>query len=87
MVSGRALATTYALWYKRGLEGTDEDLNLTNATLKRFGVDRTAKSRALKELEQVGLIRVTYRSRKNPLVTILHDLGAAGSGPSLQGAA
>src|SRR4051812_32415396 len=72
--SARTLATIWAIWHKRGLEGRDEDLKLTTVALKRLGVDRTAKSRALNELEELGLIRVTRRAAKNPLVTILRQV-------------
>lgn len=86
VASARTHATIWAIWYKRGLEGRDEDLKLTTAALKRFGVDRSAKSRALAELEELGLIRVTRPPRKNPLVTIIRNVPAMTEEPPSQAA-
>jgi DNA-binding transcriptional ArsR family regulator len=75
---GKALATGLAIWFLSGLRGGRMDsLKLTSATLERFGVSRSAKSRALKALEKAGLINVRREPRKNPLVTIL-DVPPAG---------
>ena len=50
-------------------------MRLTTAILKRFGVNRKAKYRALKSLEDAGLIRVHRELRKNSVVTILELKG------------
>ncbi|NBO91183.1 MAG: hypothetical protein EBV06_02525 [Planctomycetia bacterium] len=50
-------------------------MRLTTAILKRFGVNRKAKYRALASLEDAGLIRVHRELRKNPVVTILELKG------------
>jgi hypothetical protein len=68
---GKALATALAVWFVSGLRGSREQLKLSTVQLQKFGVDRSAKSRALTVLEQAGLISVVRQSRKNPLVTIL----------------
>ena len=74
----KVVAVALAVWFLSGLRGTRESLPLTGAALRRFGVDdRSAKYRALKELERAGLIRVDRRQGKNPLVTVLD----AGDGP------
>lgn len=46
-------------------------VTLPNATLKSWGVNRMSKSRALRKLEQAGLISVESRTRRSPLVTLL----------------
>ena len=43
---------------------------LPNKTLQTAGVSRKAKLRALRQLEGAGLITVTWRGRKCPLVSI-----------------
>jgi hypothetical protein len=44
---------------------------LTNGTLALVGVSRREKLRALHELESFGLIRVAWRGRKSPEITVL----------------
>jgi hypothetical protein len=46
-------------------------VRLANADLSRKGIHRKAKSRALYELETLGLIGVERRPRKSPEITIL----------------
>lgn len=44
---------------------------LTNVATKQIGVPARSKSRALRELEQLGLIRVERHPRKSPEVVLL----------------
>lgn len=75
---GKALAVGLALWFESGRKRTDQVI-LTSDILRRFSVCRKAKYKALVSLETVGLIAVSRRSRKNPVVTILNgNLGGAG---------
>lgn len=46
------------------------EISLTNVRLEQFGVDRFAKSRALRKLEKRGLISVNRADHRNPLVTV-----------------
>jgi hypothetical protein len=46
-------------------------VTLTSQQLKAHGVGRDAKCRALNELEAAGLIKVSRRKNKNPIVTLL----------------
>jgi len=46
-------------------------VRLANAELAAKGVNRHAKRRALLELEALGLIRVEWRHKKSPMVTVL----------------
>jgi hypothetical protein len=43
---------------------------LPNAALRAAGLSRKAKLRALRQLEKVGLVKVSWRGRKSPLVSI-----------------
>ena len=65
-----SLATALAIMFEVGRRRSQE-IVLTSAILKRFGVNRKAKYRALKLLEKAGLISVVRRPRKNPLVAVL----------------
>ena len=48
-----------------------QTVTLTNAMLKRYGVSREQKRRALQILEKSGQYAVEYREDKNPMVTEL----------------
>lgn len=45
---------------------------LPNEQLNRHGVSRYTKRRALRELEEAGLIQVSRAGRKTPVVTLLY---------------
>jgi hypothetical protein len=49
----------------------DKPVVLANAELARKGINRHIKRRALLELEARGLIRVEWRYKKSPIVTVL----------------
>jgi hypothetical protein len=44
---------------------------LSNNVLRTAGITHWAKNRALRKLEDAGLVRVSWRKQKCPLVTIL----------------
>jgi hypothetical protein len=44
---------------------------LTNAALRSVGISRHAKLHALCQLEEVGVIAVSWREKRSPLVTVL----------------
>ena len=70
---GKALHVGIAIWFRSGLLKSDI-VPLTNVTLSRFGVDRHAKRRALRALEDASLISVHREPGKNPVIT-LRDAG------------
>jgi hypothetical protein len=72
-LSGKVIAIALAIWFQAGLRNRSVDLKLTNQIIGRFHVDRHAKSRALKALENAGLIRVKRQRGKNPVVDILQQ--------------
>jgi hypothetical protein len=45
---------------------------LANVALAEIGITPRQKWRALAELEKLGLIRIIRRTRKSPMVTLLH---------------
>jgi DNA-binding MarR family transcriptional regulator len=64
------LATAIAIMFEVGRRRSPQ-VTLTTAILDRFGVNRKAKYRGLKQLEKAGLIKVDRRPRRNPVVTVL----------------
>lgn len=64
------LAVALAIWFEAGRRKSDE-INLTTQICNRFNVNRKAKYRALKKLEEANLIEVHRQPRKNPLIRII----------------
>lgn len=77
------LATALAIMFEVGRRRSQEII-LTTAILKRFGVNRKAKYRALKHLQDAGLIAVHQKPRRNPVVTILEIKDESLSDPRRQ---
>ena len=50
-------------------------VSLDNGTCLRFGIARNSKYRALQWLEKAGLVTVTRKLGRSPIVTILHRAG------------
>ena len=69
----RALAVGILMWYLRGLEKSPKDLVLTNKRAALFGLSRYTKGRALRELENAGLVIVRRRPGQCPRVTIIQE--------------
>ena len=67
---GKALHTGVVLWYKAGLIKRNE-VKLTRSLLGEFGVLPDAGNRALRRLEEVGLVSVVRHRGRSPVVTIL----------------
>jgi len=61
----------YLLLLQRSRMEKRNPVSLTSTRLKRCGITRKHKQRALVALEEHGLIRVEKRGRNNPLVQIL----------------
>jgi len=62
-----ALLLLYEHWHSSG-----STIRLTNPLAAKWGILPDAKSWSLAYLERMGLISVEKRSRKTPLVTVLH---------------
>jgi len=60
-----ALLVLYLHWENGG-----KPFTLSNGAAALVGVERSAKWRALRELEQFGLIAIRRRKRKTPLITV-----------------
>jgi hypothetical protein len=71
-MSGKTIMVALAIWWQAGMHGR-QNLKLTTSGLKRFGVDRKAKDRALATLEEAGLVSVLRQRGRNPLITLLTD--------------
>ena len=69
---GRAFDVYFVLWHEAGFNDFPTVLlSNQNRWLRRAGIDRHAKWRALKALKKAGLINVEKRGKASPLVTIL----------------
>jgi hypothetical protein len=55
----------YAVW-----QAETEPVALSTERFRSIGVSHQTKLRALRELEAAGLVKVTWRARKTPLVSI-----------------
>ena len=60
-----ALHLLHLHWRSRG-----EPFKLPNGTLRYDGISHDSKTRALKDLEQRGLITVEWRERKSPIIHV-----------------
>ena len=62
-------AELYRLWFKAYDKA--RPVSLGNSGFLKLGIDRRAKIQGLKVLEKLGMIRVEWRRRKSPLVSIV----------------
>jgi len=67
---GKSLAVGLVVWYLAGVSKKSA-VNLSRVQLKKFGVQRMAGKRGLKNLEAAGLVKIGRDGHKSPLVTIL----------------
>ena len=67
---GNALIVGLCLWRLRGATGNDS-VRLGNGETEPFGIDRAAKSRALKVLERAQLITVDRSDSRRLMITLL----------------
>jgi CRP-like cAMP-binding protein len=51
-------------------KGGGKSVKFTNRDLADLGISRNTKTRALEELEELGLIRLSQQPRRSPLVTM-----------------
>ena len=68
--AGNALLAVVAIIRHRN---KGEPFVFGNVTMKELGFGREDKINALKELEAKGFVRVEWRNRRSPLVTVLKD--------------
>ena len=67
---GKALILGLCIWRLSGATGKNMVL-LSNSELQPFRIDRAAKSRGLAALEKAGLIAVSRKPSRWPLITLL----------------
>lgn len=77
---GKSLHVGMAVWYSVGLTRS-RSVSLSNVSGSAFGVDRNSKYRALAWLEQAGLISVSRKLGRAPVVTIIDACEASPSKP------
>lgn len=80
-LGGSSLKLGLALWFRRGIEGSDS-IQLRPATTKRFGIGRKAAYRALAALEGAGLIVVERRVGRTSRIRLI-DRGSETESRSL----
>src|SRR5450759_3456998 len=68
---GQALLVGLCVWRLAGATKS-HTVAFGNSDLKPLGIDRASKSRALRTLEQAGLIRVARQPGRFPKVTLLN---------------
>ena len=71
---GKALAVGLAIWRLSGAMKSPT-VRLSNTEVKYLGVDRFAKARALRLLQEAGLLAVQQKRGQLPLVTLLNVSG------------
>ena len=81
LTKARYIATYRAALHilMRNWESGGKPFTLSNGALALEGVKRSAKWRALQDLEQLGLITIERRKRKSPRITALHTTASPGS--------
>ena len=67
---GKSLAVGLCLWRLAGATRS-MTIKLSNGEVAALGIDRYAKSRALKHLEAAGLVKVDHHRGRFPRVTIV----------------
>jgi hypothetical protein len=65
-----ALWVGLGLWFLRGLRRSNS-FTVSNLTMREWGVEPDAKSRALRALEQAGLIIISRREKRSPRVGLV----------------
>jgi hypothetical protein len=65
-----ALWVGLGLWFLRGLRRSNS-FTVSNLMMREWGVQPDAKSRALRALEQAGLIIIERREKRSPRVTLV----------------
>ena len=55
-------------------KGDGKPIKLANGMLEYDGISHDSKTRALKELEQRGLVTVDWREKKSPIIVRVHGV-------------
>src|SRR5262245_41562398 len=71
---GKSAALAMIIWYLSGLSKL-KTVVISRTLLKRFGVNYFSGRRAIKWLEEAGLVRVVHNGNHSPKVTVInfHD--------------
>ena len=72
-LGGATLVVLVELAYRK-FRTKSNSVPLTNSALRAVGISRKAKLLALRQLEELGMVEVSWRGeRRSPLVTILWE--------------
>jgi hypothetical protein len=74
---GKSLAVGLCVWRLVGVMKKDT-VRLATKEVEAMGVDRHAKSRAIRHLEQAGLVAVERKQGRFPIVTVVRDPAPTG---------
>jgi hypothetical protein len=74
--TGNTILIALDLLYLAWKDGRDGPVKLPNAALRRVGIGRQSKWRALGDLERRGLVAIDRRSGRSPLVRLLQRRGS-----------
>ena len=69
---GRTLEVATAIRYLSGMQKS-LTVKLSNKLMREFGVSRNAKQRAIKQMQDAGLIKVLQARGRSPIVTIVEQ--------------
>ena len=69
-LKGKSAAIAMMLWYYTGVS-KNSTVTVSGVKLRAWGIQRNAGYRALKWLEEAGLVKVERNGNKSPRVTIL----------------
>ena len=72
---GSALAAGVALWFQRGVRGTDAPVKMTSAVRRRMRLSQDGARRGVSALEAAGLARIVEGGRgRCSVVQLVEDL-------------
>jgi DNA-binding transcriptional ArsR family regulator len=70
---GATFRVALYIWFQKGVKGTSRNLVISSSGLNQvFKIDKRTVSRALHDLESLGMITVERQAGKSPRVTILY---------------
>lgn len=73
-IGGAAFRVALYIWFQKGVKQTSKDLVISSGKINDFyTMDKRTFSRALHELENLGMITVERHAGRSPKVTILQE--------------
>jgi hypothetical protein len=69
-LGAKALLVGLALWHVKGLRRSNS-FEFSNLMVRGWGIQPDAKARALRKLENAGLVTIEHRGKRSPRVTLV----------------